>query len=77
MVMNIFDVFVVGPTLKEHISMNKALSSFEALMYLQHLLELLVYLKCKNVIHNDIKGKLHLPSSFLLFYVFFLDRKNK
>jgi len=49
---------LTGSTLKEYITRNpyKALDSYTALVLMQKLLMILVYLQSKNVIHNDIKG---------------------
>jgi len=45
-----------GATLKEFIVRSRGLDTYTALMLMQNLLRILVYLQSKNVIHNDIKG---------------------
>jgi len=49
---------VTGSTLKEYITRSpfSGLDTYTALMLMQNLLRILVYLQSKNVIHNDIKG---------------------
>ena len=51
-------VLLTGSTLKEHIARSQftGLDSYTALMLMQNLLRILLYLKSKPVIHNDIKG---------------------
>ena len=49
---------ITGSTLKEYITRLpfSGLDAHTALILVQHLLRILLYLQSKNVIHNDIKG---------------------
>jgi len=46
-----------GRTLKEIIELEGQLNICQSLFYFQRLLQILVYLRDKSVIHDDIKGE--------------------